>query len=57
MMSTSSISKKYEKKTDNEPVLESTTENSTLSLYRAVLPTICRLYGVSAHFVACDEPL
>ena len=51
------IIKIYEKKTDNELVLESTAENGTLSLYRAVLSAFHRLHGISAHFVARDERL
>ena len=47
----------YEKEANNEPVLESTTENRALSLYRAVLSAFRRLHGVSAHLIPGDEPL
>ena len=49
--------KNYEKKTHNEPVLEPTTENRSLSLYRSILPAVRHFYGLPAHFVARDEPL
>ena len=51
------IIKKYGKKTDDKPVLESTTEDRALSFYCAVLPAFRRLYGISAHLVSCDEPV
>ena len=47
----------YEEETHNEPVLESTTENRTLSFYRSILPAVRHFYGLPAHFVARYEPL
>lgn len=51
------IIKIYEEEAHNERFLEPTTENRALSLYRPVLPTVRHFYGLSAHFIARDEPL